>query len=151
MYMIQNYVQLIYRIIEYGKAQDIVRTCGEGDIYKINDIPDLDYPIFWVASTQGHVEHANYTKYNLTLYYVDRQLIETDSEHNDDNAMIISAGMSILSNTIKMIKNDADVYSVDDNIVYNTFIASDGVFNDKCAGVYCNISVNVPNYSTCVE
>ena len=67
--MIQNYVQLIYRIMEYGKAQDIVRTCGEGDIYKINDIPDLDYPIFWVASTQGHVEHTNYTKYNFKSIY----------------------------------------------------------------------------------
>lgn len=149
--MIQNYVQLIYRIIQYGNSQDIIRTSGEGDIYKINDIPDIEYSIFWVSSTQGHIEHENYTAYNLTLYYIDRQLIETDSKFNDDNAMIITAGMNILSNIIKMIKNDNDVYSVNNDIAYNSFTASDGVFNDKCAGVYCNITVNIPNTSLCVQ
>lgn len=151
---ITNYIQLIQNIINtssnYFKESGILHyTIGEGDVYKINDDPNIDYPVVWISSTQAHIEHENYIDYVLTLYYIDRQLIETDQPYNDNNAYIISTGIETLSSIIARVKELEGILKIDDTIYYNPFQAADGIFNDKCAGVYCNVTISIPKGTLC--
>lgn len=144
-----NYIRTIKKILDYGIGQKGISTAGEGDIYEINSMPAESYPIFWVASTSPHVEKTNYITYNLTLYYIDRQLADSDVKNCPDTTQISSAGISILSNVIKKLRNDPEVLSVNDDVQYTVWTDTQ-IFADKCAGVYANISISMPHENICI-
>lgn len=148
--MIENYSQLANRILDYAIKQENIHQCGEGDIYEINNDPNVKFPIFWMSSTQPVQELDNYWVYNLTFYYVDRLLIDSPREYSTNSINISSAGISILSNIIRKIKQDDDIYKIDSAISYSTFNDTQ-VFADHCAGVFCNVSLTVPKYTNCVS
>lgn len=148
--MIENYAQLIDRILEISIAQEGVNQVGEGDIYEINNTPDTLYPVVWVASTQAHVEFSNYFQYSLTFYYVDRLIESSNKAYSNDNAHIVSSGIMVLSNIIKKLRTVEDIYSIDEQISYTSFNDTD-VFADKCAGVYTTVNICIPKTSLCVQ
>lgn len=148
--MIENYAQLIDRIIGIAIDQEGINQAGEGDIYEINNMPDVQYPIFWVSSTESHTEYDNYFLYTLTFYYVDRLIASSNHAYSNDNAHIVSSGMMVISNIIKKLRTVDDIYSIDNQISYTSFNDTD-VFADKCAGVYCNVNIAVPKTSVCVQ
>lgn len=148
--MIENYAQLVERILKVSIAQEGVNQVGEGDIYEINNSTNTHYPIVWIASTQSHTEFSNYFQYTITFYYVDRLLAESNREYSNDNAHIVSSGIMILSNIIKKLRTIEDIYSIDEQISYTSFNDTD-VFADKCAGVYTNVNICVPKTSLCVQ
>lgn len=148
--MIENYAQLIDRILEISIAQEGVNQVGEGDIYEINNTPDTLYPVVWVASTSAHIEFSNYFQYSLTFYYVDRLIESSNKAYSNDNAHIVSSGIMILSNIIKKLRTVEDIYSIDEQISYTSFNDTD-VFADKCAGVYTSVNICIPKTSLCVQ
>lgn len=143
-----NYIQLIKKILDYANSQDGIHFSGEGDIYQINSI-NVFYPVFWVSSTQAHEESENYFTYNLTFYYIDRQLEQTDEFSNQENANISSAGISIISNIIRRLREDEDILEIPNNIQYTVWTDTE-IFSDKCAGVYSNVRIIIPK-DNCID
>lgn len=148
--MIENYSQLANKILEYALTQENIHQAGEGDIYELNNDPRVEWPAFWLSSTQPVQELQNYWVYNLTFYYVDRLLIDSPQEYSTNSINITSAGIVILSNVIRKLKLDTDIYKIDDTINYTTFNDTQ-VFSDHCAGVFCNVSITVPKVTNCVQ
>ena len=65
--MIENYSQLANRILDYAIKQENIHQCGEGDIYEINNDPNVKFPIFWMSSTQPVQELDQLEKTFATL------------------------------------------------------------------------------------
>lgn len=148
--MIENYSQLANSILEYAFTQENIQMAGEGDIYELNNDPNVKWPVFWLSSTQPVQELQNYWVYNLTFYYVDRLNIDSPQEYSTNSINITSAGITILSNIIRRCKHNVDIYKIDDIVNYNTFNDTQ-VFADHCAGVFCNVSITVPKINNCIE
>ena len=127
--------EVITKFLNIAKNQANINFVGEGDIYSLNSLPNIDYSVFFVTQQQ-HRQSEDVISYNLILYYVDR-LTET----GDNTLDIQSNGVILLGNIINTFinENDADI-SYD--ITYQTFLHK---FADKCAGVYATISVDVAN------
>ena len=127
--------EVIIKFLNIAKKQPNIGYTGEGDIYTLNSLPNIDYSVFFVTQQQ-HQQSEDVISYNLILYYVDR-LTET----GDNTLDIQSNGIIILGNIINTFinENDADI-SYD--ITYQTFLHK---FADKCAGVYANVKIEVAN------
>lgn len=121
--------------------QASVHTVIENDIFKLNDLPNVKYGVF--AFTQG--QHTSttagpFTTYGFTLFYVDRL-----NEDRSNQIQIQSTGERTLRN-ILLILNDENVESSQYTIQPFT-----QRFADECAGVYCEVSLSVPNDSVCPD
>lgn len=127
--------ECINKFLKIAKKQPNINFVGEGDIYSLNSLPNLEYSVFFITQQQ-HNQSEDVISYNLILYYVDR-LTET----GDNTLDIQSNGIIMLSNIINTFinENDADI-SYD--ITYQTFTHK---FSDACAGVYANVKIDVAN------
>lgn len=128
--------EVIVKFLNIAKKQPNIGYTGEGDIYTLNSLPNLEYSVFFVTQQQ-HNQSEDVISYNLILYYIDR-LVEDDANMLD----IHSNGIIQLGNIINTFINENDDAVVNYNINFTTF---NHKFADKCAGVYATISVDVAN------
>lgn len=127
--------ELINKFLNIAKKQPNIGYTGEGDIYTLNSLPNLEYSVFFVTQQQ-HNQSEDVISYNLILYYIDR-LVEDDANMLD----IQSNGIIMLGNIINTFINENDA-DINYDITYQPFTHK---FADKCAGVYATISVDVAN------
>ena len=127
--------ETINKFLKIARKQPNIGYTGEGDIYTLNSLPNLEYSVFFVTQQQ-HNQSEDVISYNLILYYVDR-LTET----GDNTLDIQSNGIIMLGNIINTFINENDA-DINYDITYQTFLHK---FSDACAGVYATISVDVPN------
>lgn len=127
--------ETIKKFLNIAQKQPNIGYTGEGDIYTLNSLPNINYSVFFVTQQQ-HQQSEDTITYNLILYYIDR-LTETEDNMLD----IHSNGIILLGNIINTFinENDADI-SYD--ITYQTFTHR---FSDACAGVYANVKIEVAN------
>lgn len=145
-----NYIKLIERVLQAAIVEPGVSTAIEGDIFQINAVDRKDYPIFCVSSTQPHIEMENMIEYHLTLYYIDREMAASNQVNNPDISSVHSRGIDILTNIIARLRMDAEIY----DIPYGNAItcwSDTAIFNDKCAGVYTDLTVRLPKETVCVR
>lgn len=128
--------ELINTLLKTARKQPNIGYTGEGDIYVLNTMKNLEYSVFFVTQQQ-HQQSEDTITYNLILYYIDR-LVEDDANMLD----IHSNGIIQLGNIINTFINENDDAVVNYNINFTTF---NHKFADKCAGVYATISVDVAN------
>lgn len=128
-------IELINNLKKIAKEQPNINFVGEGDIYELNHLPNIDYSVFYI--TQGTHQVAEDTAYfELNLFYVDRL---TDNEAN--RLLIQSNGIDILTNIINKM-----VFTEDVDVVYPlNFTPFYQRFADDCSGVYCTITFLVDN------
>ena len=143
-----NYATIIREILNTAINQTGVNTAFDSDIYQINSMQAVKYPIFNVSPVSPQIEHEQYFEYVLTLYYIDREQLNNNQYGSPETSLIYGAGMQILSNIIKKLRNLPGVLDVDDDINYTCFGDTE-IFADKCAGVYCEIHVKVAKDTNC--
>ena len=127
--------ETINKFLKIAKKQPNINFVGEGDIYTLNSLPNLEYSVFFVTQQQ-HNQSEDVISYNLILYYVDR-LTET----GDNTLDIQSNGIIMLGNIINTFINENDA-DINYDITYQTFLHK---FSDACAGVYANVKIEVAN------
>ena len=128
----------------------LIKTRFEGDIYQLNIIDDLEWPVFVISSTEPHTEQENTMTYNLTLYYADREMASNDHKGVPDTLSIHSAGITALSYIIQKTRERLYDYIYDISYPISYTVWSDTeILNDKCNGVYCTIAVTVPKENVC--
>lgn len=124
--------ELTNKLLEIAKSKPNINYVGEGDIYELNQLPNINYSVFYI--TQGtHTVEENTAQYTLNLFYVDRL---TDTK---DNRLIIqSNGIDAITN----ILNTLD-YTEDIDLIYPlSFTPFNQRFADDCAGVFCTVTIN---------
>ena len=127
--------ELINTLLKTARKQPNIGYTGEGDIYTLNTMKNLEYSVFFVTQQQ-HQQSEDTITYNLILYYIDR-LVEDDANMLD----IQSNGIIMLGNIINTFINENDA-DINYDITYQPFTHK---FADKCAGVYANVKIEVGN------
>ena len=127
--------EVIIKFLNIARKQPNIGYTGEGDIYTLNSLPNLEYSVFFVTQ-QEHRQSEDTIIYNLILYYIDR-LTET----GDNTLDIQSNGVILLGNIINTFINENDA-DINYDITYQTFLHK---FSDACAGVYANVKIEVAN------
>lgn len=129
----------LYNIVEKLKNIAITKPninyVGEGDIYDLNSLPNIDYGVFYITQS-NHSQSQDTTTYNLTLYYIDRIFQDKSNTLN-----VQSTGIQVLTTIVNTFEYSTDVI-VNYDMDYTTFTHK---FSDLCAGVYCNLSISVDN------
>lgn len=121
--------ELINKLKDIAISKPNINYAGDGDVYTLNSLPNIDYSVFFVTQNDHSIESDTIT-YNLNLFYIDRI---SDSEDNTLN--IQSDGMLQLTNIINTLVFSEDV-DVDGEINFVPFIQR---FADNCSGVYCTV------------
>lgn len=131
------------KLIEYiASRQPNINTVVEtDDIYELNtDNYQVRYSAFCLQQ-QRHVSNIEgFTTFNFNAYYVDRL-----TEDKSNKIEIQSTGITLLQNIINIL-NDRIWIS---DVTVSEFVTFTERFTAECAGVYCTISVTVPNVSLC--
>lgn len=121
---------IVTTLINIAKKQPNINYTGEGDIYILNSLPNIDYSVFFITQN-NHTQREDTVNYNLTLFYIDRV-----NSSGNNVLQIQSTGMLALNNIINNFNNLYDVEVGD--IDYTTFVHR---FQDDCAGVYANVTI----------
>lgn len=135
---------LLYEIAERGLSEKVIRSSyGGSDIYELNAIRDIHYPMLFTCPSGNHRVKENTTEYNITLYYLDRLI-----EDNSNEVEIFSTGIEQLKNLVIAIEDLGGVVEVEREYDMTNFVETEAM-NDKVAGAYCTIVVKVINDTTC--
>lgn len=134
--------QIVSTLKAIGANQPNIRTTSDGSIYdKLNTNPSVQYDVFHITQTT-HREDEEYDYYGFNLFYVSR--LEDSLE--DNRLQIQSIGKEVLSNIIRTLCKN---WQIDfPQITYMPFTQK---FTDLCAGVYCNIQLEVPKEIVCAD
>ena len=128
----------------YNKGDIEVRT---GDIYDVNDMPSVKYPVVIVSQGKHEFDAQNdYLYYNLTLFYVDNMVDMEDRDWSDS----LDGNDNLLETSILAIQSAGTkcllsaLYALEDKYVLSgamQVVPFKEKFNDVCAGVYVTIKV----------
>ena len=123
-------------LLATAKKVPNINYVGTGDIYELNDKPNIDYGVFYITQT-NHTQGENTIDYTLTLFYVDRVL-----KDGSNKLAIQSNGITAIGNVINLFLNTYDDVEVRYDIQYTTFLHR---FTDECSGVFANVTFTVDN------
>lgn len=122
--------ELIHNILDIAKTKPNINYVNEGDIYELNNLPNINYGVFYVTQDR-HQINENTARYTLNLFYVDRLLDDAS------NRLIIqSNGIEAITNIVNhlILKEDVDVaYPLNFTPFYQRFA-------DECSGVFATIT-----------
>lgn len=129
-------IDIVNELLDIAKKQPNINYVGEGDIYNLNNKPNIDYGVFFITQT-NHTQSENMINYNLTLFYVDRMVKDGSNRLN-----IQSNGITTIGNIVNIFSlRNPDVEIVYD-IEYTTFLHR---FTDECSGVFANVTITTDN------
>ena len=120
-----------------ASQQPSVNMIVQNDIFRLNSKSDARYGVFgW---TQG--QHSSMLTFSFSFFYVDR--LKGDLSNQIE---VQSVGVQTLDNILRRL-DDLGLY-VSSTYNFQTFNQR---FFDECAGVFCNVSLQVPVSSMCSE
>lgn len=135
-------LQLIKAIEGIAKEQPSIKQIIQNDVFRLNALPDAKYGVFaWVQGLHSTNIDSATMNYQFTFYYVDRL-----NEDHSNQIEVQSVGIQTLDNIIREM--DARGIYVNNTYTMRTFNQR---FIDECAGVFCNVSIDVPMGSLCVD
>ena len=116
-----------------------------GSLYELNsEIIDC-YPLIFLTPAGDHIAKENVTRFNVTIYYVDR-LWDDDRNETD----ICSAAIETLKNIKRQLPYLDWVANVEEDPSIRLFTETERM-SDRVAGAYMTIYLDVLNASTCPE
>ena len=116
-----------------------------GSLYELNsEIIDC-YPLIFLTPAGDHIARENVTRFNVTIYYVDR-LWDDDRNETD----ICSAAIETLKNIKRQLPYLDWVANVEEDPSIRLFTETERM-SDRVAGAYMTIYLDVLNASTCPE
>lgn len=134
-------LDIINKIEAVAISQPQVNEIVPNDVYLLNERANALYGVF--AWTQGqHVLNIynDVTAYTFNLFYIDR----LTADHKN-KAEVQSVGVQVLSNVLRSFADDLV------NVGEARIQPFTEKFADECAGVYCTVTLSVPNDTTCEQ
>lgn len=136
-------LQLSKEIGEMAKAQKLVHFSAAGaSLGEINPL-NLDwYPMVFIIPSGSHTVYDDTTKFELTIYWLDRLL-----EDNTNTIDVFSAGIENLKNILVGARSIPGVVDVDNSYTIRNFMPEK--MNDRLAGAYAQVRITVVNDTVC--
>ena len=136
-----NLLQVIREIEATAAGQPPVASIVRNDVFRLNSLPDARYAVFaWLQGEHRVETDADLIHYQFTFFYVDRLTFDKGNE-----IQIQSVGMETLENILLGLERYG-IYA--DEHTFRTFNQR---FSDECAGVYCNVSLEVAKDAICED
>lgn len=132
---IMTLIEIIEKIKNIAKKQVNVGYVGEGDIYELNSLPNVDYSVIFITQS-NHSITPDLCEYTLNVFYIDRLFND-----KSNRLSIHSHGISIINNIINTLEVSEDV-NVEYPVAFTTF---NHRFTDECAGVFATIKISTDN------
>jgi hypothetical protein len=134
-------IELIERIKAIANAQAEVNTIVENDIFRLNEMADVEYGVF--AYTQG--EHQTSAErdsitYNFTFFFVG---LLTDDREN--MSALQSQAIEVLDTIIRTLYNEGDM-----TIGNYAFQPFNRRFTDDCAGCWVDVAITTNKTTNCI-
>ena len=137
---------LIYNIGELALKNNLVNAYfAGGSLYELNAEIINEYPIIFLTPAGDHTVKENTTRFSLAIYYADR-LWDDDRNETD----ICSAAIETLKNLMRQISYLDWVAYVQEEPSIRLFTETERM-NDRVAGAYMQVWVEILNASTCPE
>lgn len=133
-------LDLIKKLEDVAITQPQVKEIVPSDVYQLNERASALYGVF--AWTQGqHVKniYEGMTSYTFNLFYVDR--LTADHKNKTE---IQSVGLQVLGNILRSLSSYIGV----SDARFQPFTER---FADECAGVYCTVTLTVPDDTNCEQ
>ena len=132
--------QVIDIFEKVAMQQPSINMIVRNDVFRINSSPSLKYGVFAWTQGQHSGSIAGMTSYAFSFFYVDR--LKDDLSNQVE---VQSAGCETIGNILRALEEyDIEV----GNYTMQTFNQR---FTDECAGVFCNVTLSVPQVSACPE
>lgn len=132
--------QVIDIFEKVAMQQPSINMIVRNDVFRINTSPSLKYGVFAWTQGQHSGSIAGMTSFAFSFFYVDR--LKDDLSNQVE---VQSAGCETIGNILRALEEyDIEV----GNYTMQTFNQR---FTDECAGVFCNVTLSVPQVSACPE
>ena len=136
-----NLLQLIRTIEGVAASQPTIASIVQNDVYRLNAIQGAKYGVFaWLQGEHRTDTDSGLVNYSFTFFYVDRLTFDKGNE-----VQIQSVGMETLENILAALESRGIMAEE------HTFRAFNERFSDECAGVYCQVTLEVPKDLICEE
>jgi len=134
--------QVIKAFEVVASQQPSVNMIVQNDIFRLNSKSDARYGVFgWTQGQHSTSADSSMFTYSFTFFYVDR--LKNDRSNEIE---VQSVGIQTLDNVLRKL-DDIGMF-VNSSYSFQTFNQR---FLDECAGVFCNVSLQVPVSSMCSE
>lgn len=136
-------LQQVIRTVEViASEQPAVNMIVRNDIFRLNEAPDARYGVFaWLQGQHTGAVDESLVRYSFTFFYADRLTADLGNQ-----VEVQSTGVEVLTNILRVL--DQRGLSVADRYSFRTFNER---FHDECAGVFCDVTLEVPAGSLCPE
>ena len=136
-------LQQVIKVFEViASTQPTINMIVQNDIFRLNAKPDARYGVFgWTQGQHSTSADSSMFNFSFTFFYVDR--LKSDVSNQIE---IQSVGIQTLDNILRRL-DDVGVF-VSSSYSFQTFNQR---FVDECAGVFCNVTLQVPVNSICSE
>jgi len=119
--------------------QPTVASIVRNDVFRLNALPDARYGVFaWLQGEHRTEQGGDLLNFTFTLFYVDRLTFDKANE-----VEIQSVGIETLENILAELA-EAGIMAGE-----HTYRAFNQRFSDECAGVFCNVTLEVPKDGIC--
>lgn len=124
-----------------ASQQPSINMIVENDVFRLNGKPDARYGVFaWTQGNHTTSLSSGLIRFNFTLFYIDRL-----TANQGNQVDVQSAGIDTIDNILRIL--DEMGISAGDY----TFTTFNQRFMDECAGVFANVTFEVPGGSLCKE
>lgn len=130
------------KVIELvASHQPSVNMIVENDVFRLNAKPDAKYGVFaWLQGQHSTSIDSNTLSLQFTFFYVDRLTSDKGNQ-----VEIQSVGIQTLDNILRKL-DELGMW-----VSNYTFQAFNQRFVDECAGVFCNVTIDIPISSVCSD
>lgn len=134
-----NLLQVIRAIERVAAQQPAIGTIVRNDMFRLNAAPSVRYGAFaWLQGDHRTNAESGLMQFNFTFFYADRL-----TESKDNEIEVQSVGIETLENILRTL-DDAQIWPGE--ITFTTFNQR---FSDECAGVFCNVTLEVRKDGIC--
>lgn len=136
-------LQEVIKLFEMvASQQPSVNMIVQNDIFRLNSKSDARYGVFgWTQGQHSSSAESSMFTYSFTFFYVDR--LKDDASNQIE---VQSVGIQTIDNILRKL-DDMGIF-VSSTYNFQTFNQR---FFDECAGVFCNVSLQVPVSLVCAE
>lgn len=135
-------VEVIRAIELVASEQPSVNMVVRNDVFRLNAKSDARYGVFaWTQGQHSASADSQFFTYAFTFFYVDRLMSDLSNQIE-----VQSVGVQTLDNILRRL-DDIGVFIASSY----SFQPFNQRFLDECAGVFCNVTLQVPVSSVCAE
>ena len=134
-----NLLQVIRANERVAAEQPAIGTIVRNDIFRLNAAPSVRYGAFaWLQGDHRTNPQSGLMQFSFTFFYADRLTADAGNE-----VEVQSVGIETLDNILRTLQN-AGIWPGE--VSFTTFNQR---FSDECAGVFCQVVLEVAKDGIC--